>query len=145
MKPNSFLNISRKILKAYNRQCEKLLERYDIPQVSFDILMFLCNNPEFKTAHEISEIRHIKKNLVSVHVEKLVAAGMLERAPIEGDRRKIALVLTDKAEPIINDGRIMQESFFSTLTDGIDEEMWNTFEKMNLTLEYNVERILKNK
>lgn len=47
------------IVHACNKLCEPLLKKYDLPQVSFDILMFLANNPEFSTAQEISEIRNI--------------------------------------------------------------------------------------
>lgn len=143
MSPSSFLTISQKILHAYNKMCEPLLTEYDIPQVSFDILMFLTNNPEYSTAQEISEIRHIKKNLVSVHVEKLVSAGLLQRNSVVGDRRKIALSCTEKAKPIIRAGHKLQENFYSTLTAGIDDNMWRTLEQINTELEANAEQILK--
>ena len=41
-------------------------------KVAFDILLFLANNPEYKTASDIVEYRGIKANLVSVNVDKLV-------------------------------------------------------------------------
>lgn len=144
MQPNSFLLISRKMLHAYNKMCEPLLAEYGIPQVSFDILMFLANNPQFSTAKEICEIRHIKKNLVSVHVDKLVSAGLLQRNSVTGDRRKIALFPTEKAEPIIKAGHDMQNIFFSIISSGIDEDMWLVFDKINRTIETNAENILKN-
>ena len=62
--------------------CVPILHEFDIPQVSFDILMFLKNNPELCTAQQISEFRHIKKNLISVHVDKLVTAGYLDRKSV---------------------------------------------------------------
>ncbi|HJJ78251.1 MAG TPA: MarR family winged helix-turn-helix transcriptional regulator [Methanocorpusculum sp.] len=143
MNTSSFLAISQKILHAYNKLCEPLLAEYDIPQVSFDILMFLTNNPKYVTAQEISEMRHIKKNLVSVHVDKLVSAGFLKRSSIADDRRKIALSCTEKAKPIIQAGHKLQENFYSTLTAGIDDSMWSVFNKINATLEINAELILK--
>lgn len=63
MKPNLFLLSARKVLHAYNSLCEPLLEQFELSQVSFDILMFLANNPEYSTAQEISEIRNIKRIL----------------------------------------------------------------------------------
>ncbi len=143
MNSSSFLATSQKILHAYNKLCEPLLAEYDIPQVSFDILMFLTNNPKYVTAQEISEMRHIKKNLVSVHVDKLVRAGLLKRSSIADDRRKIALSCTEKAKPIIQAGHKLQENFYSTLTAGIDDSMWSVFNKINATLEINAELILK--
>ncbi len=143
MTSSSFLAISQKILHAYNKLCEPLLAEYDIPQVSFDILMFLTNNPEYSTAQEISEMRHIKKNLVSVHVEKLVSAGLIQRNPVAGDRRKIALSCTERAAPIIQAGHDLQEHFYRILTANIDEAMWITFDKINAQLAENAEKILK--
>ena len=70
MKISDYLIISKKTITAYNKTCESVLKKYDIPQVSFDILMFLTNNPEYVTAQDISEIKGIKKNLVSVPVLK---------------------------------------------------------------------------
>ena len=75
MTPSTFVAFFHDVLNAYNKMCEPILHEFDIPQVSFDILMFLNNNPELSTAQQISEFRKIKKNLVSVHVDKLVTAG----------------------------------------------------------------------
>lgn len=140
--PSVFLTVSRRIMQAYNRQCEPILETYGLPQVSFDILMFLSNHPENLTAQEICEIRHIRKNLVSVHVEKLVSAGLLSRSSVEGDRRKIALSPTERAEPIIRAGHRMQESFFEALSVGIDEDMRRTLEAVHTLLGENAELLL---
>lgn len=43
----------------------------------------------------------IKANLVSVHVDRLVKEGYLERRAVEGDRRKTELICTQKAQPVI--------------------------------------------
>ena len=134
MEANNFLNFAQKIDYAYSIISEPLVKRYGLPKVSFDILMFLANNPEYKTAQEVSEIRHIKKNLVSVHVEKLVAAGYLKRSTVDGDRRKIGLHCTEKADDIIRDGRELQKNFVEMLNVGISAEEWNihieVFEKI---------------
>ena len=142
MKPNNFLDVSKKILHAYNKLCEPILKEFDLPQVSFDILMFLSNNPEYSTAQEISEIRHIKKNLVSVHVEKLVSTGLLMRGSIDGDRRKKALICTEKAAPIVEAGQKMQLAFFERLSTGISEEQWNIYKEIHDTIEANAQKIV---
>ncbi|MEE0839562.1 MAG: MarR family winged helix-turn-helix transcriptional regulator, partial [Acutalibacteraceae bacterium] len=118
MKISDYLIISKKTITAYNKTCESVLEKYDISQVSFDILMFLTNNPEYVTAQDISEIKGIKKNLVSIHVEKLVRAGLLKRGFVSGDRRKVSLSCTEKARPIIEDGLAVQSSFYERITSG---------------------------
>lgn len=130
-------------LHAYTKMCEAVLAEFNIPQVSFDILMFLNNNPEYCTAQEISEVRHIKKNLVSVHVEKLVSAGLLLRGTVEGDRRKVALSCTEKAAPIIKAGLEMQKSFFEHLSAGISQEHWQVYKEIMDTINMNTEQIVR--
>ena len=130
MKVMEYLMISRKTLTAYNKMCQPLLEKYNLSQVSFDILMFLTNNPEYKTAQDVSEIRGIKKNLVSVHVDKLVNAGLLERGFIAGDRRKVSLTCTDKSKEIIDDGLRMQNDFYEHIVSGISKEDWKAYKRI---------------
>lgn len=139
---NSFFQNSQKIIHAYNHMCDPLLKRFDLPQVSFDILMFLNNNPEFSTAKEICDMRHIKKNLVSVHVERLVLAGLLRRAAVPGDRRKVALFCTEKAAPVIAAGTEMQQRFYREISRGITREQRELLGELESILASNAERLL---
>ena len=143
MRIADYLAMTKDTMSAYSRMCAPVLLNYGIPQISFDILMFLENNPEFCTAQEISEVRGIKKNLVSVHVEKLVRAGLLRRGTVSRDRRKISLAVTEKARPIIEAGLAAQQKFYERLTAGISEEDWAVYKHMNEHLAKNVREILK--
>ena len=143
MRISDYLTLTRDTMNAYNRMCEPILIQYDIPQVSFDILMFLTNHPDFCTAQDISEIRGIKKNLVSVHVEKLVRAGLLQRGTVSKDRRKIALTCTEKARPIIEAGLMVQQSFAERITSGISDDDWAVYKRINEKVKANTKNILK--
>ena len=81
-----------KLLELYNQLCSPLCQQTGISQTSLDILMFLKNNPQYKNAADIVKFRGIKANLVSVHVERLVQEGYLERQEVPGDRRKTELI-----------------------------------------------------
>ena len=85
------LEFARKTALAYNVICKPLCRELGVTQTAFDILMFLANNPDHKTARDIVEIRHIKANLVSVNVDRLVQEGCLVRKPVKGDRRNCLL------------------------------------------------------
>ena len=143
MKVSDYLIISKKTITAYNKTCKSVLEKYNLSQVSFDILMFLTNNPEYVTAQDISEIKGIKKNLVSIYVEKLVSAGLLKRGFVSGDRRKVSLSCTEKARPIIEDGLAVQSSFYERITSGITEEDWEAYKRINKRVMENTMGILK--
>ena len=118
---NFRLETAKKFSLAYRQVCRPLCRELGLPQTAFDILMFLGNNPAYKTARDIVEMRRIKANLVSVHVDRLVREGYLERQQVPGDRRKTLLLCTDKAQPVIAKGRLLQEDFFEKLLDGMDE------------------------
>lgn len=127
MKPNHGLTTFRWTLDAYTAFCKPLCRELDMTQLAFDILMFLANNPECCTARDICLIRGFKENNVSINVNKLVNEGYLERQPIDHDRRKIRLVLTDKAMPIVERGRVLQVSFSEALLDNLTEQEKTVF------------------
>lgn len=140
---NEYLETVQKISLAYNAKCKPLCQKLKLPQTAFDILMFLANNPDCKTASDIIEIRKIKANLVSVNVDKLVKEGYVERKSIENDRRKTELIYTEKALPIIKKGRKLQKSFFEQLFKGTDEEKQKIFFETIKTMSENADIILK--
>ena len=138
---NPELEFARKTALAYNALCRPLCQELNLPQTAFDILMFLGNNPECKTARDIVEIRKIKANLVSVNVDKLVKEGYLTRNSIEGDRRKIELQCTEQALPIIEKGRKLQQDFETALLKNTNENDRNGFFRTLEIIEENLEQL----
>ena len=50
---NPELEFARKTALAYNVICKPLCQELNLPQTAFDILMFLGNNPSYRTASDI--------------------------------------------------------------------------------------------
>ena len=140
---NFRLETAKKFSLAYRQMCNPLCRELGVPQTAFDILMFLGNNPAYKTARDIVEIRRIKANLVSVHVDRLVREGYLERQQVPGDRRKTELLCTDKAQPVIAKGRLLQENFFEKLYDGMSREERDAFSAALHRIGENLDAILE--
>ena len=99
------IEFGRKISAAYAALCKPLCQKLHLPQTAFDILMFLANNPGYQTASDVVEVRKLKANLVSVNIDRLVQEGCLVREADPGDRRRTLLRCTEKACPIIEQGR----------------------------------------
>ena len=137
------LEFVHKTALAYSTVCKPLCQKLKLTQTAFDILMFLANNPCFKTASNIVEIRHIKANLVSINVDRLVREGYLLRQPVEGDRRKTELVCTALAQPVIEQGRAVQESFLKNLLRGMDEAAQAAFFSEIAIIDHNIDELLK--
>lgn len=139
------MEFAAKMAAAYSAACKPLCQELKLPQTAFDILLFLANNPDYKTASDIVEIRKIKANLVSVNVEKLVKEGYLKRGAAEGDRRKVLLFCTDKAMPVIRRGRALQQSFFEQLFTGTKEETKKQFLEIIALMGKNLDSMLEGK
>ena len=137
------VELTKKFMAAYKAAQKKVCKAWNVPEVSLDILLFLANNPEYTTARDIVEVRSIKANLVSQHVDRMVREGYLCRKEVQGDRRKRDLSLTEKAMPIIEAGRRMQTDFFETLFHGVSEgEKRAFFETMDI-MSRNMDKILR--
>lgn len=117
----------KKLGNTYDEACKPICSKYGLTKTGFDILMFLANNPEYRTASEIVDIRMIKANLVSVNVDKLVKEGYLERMPVMGDRRKTELLITNKASFLVEEGREFQKNMLNKLMKNTTEEQRKVF------------------
>ena len=129
MENRSGMAVLHGIRQAYEDWCKPLCRELGMPQMAFDILMFLSGNPKLCTARDINRHHGFKENILSVNVNKLVSEGYLERLSVEGDRRKVRLALTEKARPIAERGRRAQEEFDRRIREGITPEELATFAK----------------
>ncbi|WP_246784177.1 MULTISPECIES: MarR family winged helix-turn-helix transcriptional regulator [Catenibacterium] len=137
------IEFPNKMAHAYSVICKPLCQEMKLPQTAFDILMFLSNNPQYKTARDIVEVRKIKANLVSINVDKLVKEGYLERREVTGDRRKTELVCTSQADSIIEKGRLVQKDFKDILFNNMEDSMKEILFKGMEIMENNLDRILE--
>ena len=137
------IEFPNKMAHAYSVMCKPLCQEMKLPQTAFDILMFLSNNPQYKTARDIVEVRKLKANLVSINVDKLVKEGYLERREVAGDRRKTELICTSKADSIKEKGRLVQKTFKDTLFNNMDDSVKDVLFKGMEIMEDNLNRILE--
>ena len=137
------IEFSRKLALAYNAVCKPLCRELGLSKTAFDILMFLGNNPAYKTARDVVELRCLKANLVSVYVDRLVQEGYLVRRQAAGDRRKTELLCTDKAQPVIARGRQLQSAFFQRLFADMDDGARHAFFAAMEIMDQNLNAILE--
>ena len=136
-----FYTYAKRFEEAYAAVMRPLTVELGMAQPAVDILLFLANNPGCETAGAICRMRGLKPAIVSFHIDRLVGEGFLQRQPVPGDRRKTALVLTEKAAPVIEQGRRLQKSFADRLTEGLGAEDLAHFRRCVAAFERNIERI----
>ena len=131
--------------EAYSNACKPICRELGLPQMAFDILMFLANNPDCSTAKEISRYRGFKENIISVNVNKLVNEGYLRRQEDREDRRKVRLFCTEKASEIIRRGRELQEGFIRQMLEGLTPEELQIHKSCLETIALNAQKLLEEK
>ena len=136
---------ARKIALAYEKALLPLAQETNLPHTAISILLFIANSTNPTTARDICELRGLKKPIVSTHVERLVAEGYIERQAVPGDRRKDALVCTDRAMKVIEAGRARQIRFAAEVLQGISEDDRAVMERCFKTMSENIDRIIKEK
>ena len=137
----AFFETALRAQKSYSRLMEPVCKKWNLTHNELDVLLFLANNPGCETAGAICRMRGLKPAIVSFHIDRLVGEGFLQRQPVPGDRRKTALVLTEKAAPVIEQGRRLQKSFADRLTEGLRAEDLAHFRRCVAAFERNIERI----
>lgn len=143
MNPIDFISTSTKAMKAYESFCQPLCKKFQLSQTSFDVLMFLANNPESNTARDICEIRGIRSGMASVAVDFLVKNGYLIRQADPDDRRIWRLLITEKSIEIILTGKQIQQEFGNQLTEGISEKDLKVYMEIAEKFKENILKIVQ--
>ena len=143
MNPIDFISTSTKAMKAYESFCQPLCKKFQLSQTSFDVLMFLANNPESNTARDICELRGIRSGMASVAVDFLVKNGYLIRQADPDDRRIWRLLITEKSTEIILTGKQIQQEFGHQLTEGISEKDLKVYMEIAEKFKENILKIVQ--
>lgn len=129
------LTVRQSTYHLYNKMFEKLLKKNNITQLEADIILFLADNKKCDTASGIIAARHLSKSHVSSSVESLSCHGLIDRERDDNNQKLVHLKLTEKAKPIVDEGRKIQREFNKKIFEGISEAdakiLTQSLEKIN--------------
>lgn len=106
----------------YSNCVESVCEKHHLTRMELDILLFLANNPQFDTAANIVEIRHLTKSHVSTSIRALESRGLLTKSYAPGNHKTIHLAPTPAAGDMIAEGKACQERFLKIIFRNFSEE-----------------------
>lgn len=136
-----YLAMMKKSETVYQRFCQSVIREYDLNATSFQVIMFLANNPQYNTARDLCQMRGIKTGIASVAVEQLIQMGYLERKTDARDRRIQRLYVTDRADDLIRQGRQVQQEFAQTIADGLTQQEQETYFRLTDKLMEKIEEM----
>lgn len=137
-----FWESQKSLTTLYEKMTECVRKKYNLTQVEFDILMFLHNNPQYKTATDIVKIRKLTKSHVSIGVSALQNKGYLSTHREDGNKKSVILTITEQANSLLADGEQVQIDFGKLLLDGFSKEEMDYCKKVFLRACENANKVL---
>ena len=102
--------------KYHATRFEAASVQYGLNQLEIDILLFLHNNPDCRTASDICRYRGLAKSNVSKAVEHLRTMDLLTVSPAADNRRQRMLGFTDAAAPLVQELHAIQQAATAAVT-----------------------------
>ena len=133
----------RGVIRFFDFSEREVCARHALTQTEADILAFLDNNPERDTASDIVEYRMLPKGYVSKAVEALIRGGYLLRSKDGADRRRIHLLPTDAARPVLRELSACREEFQNRLFAGFTPEERRAYESLSARIYENAASAMK--
>lgn len=121
------LETANKVRELQYKMYKKISDETGMHYTSIEIISFLYNNKTIQTAKEICSLLNLKPNLVSFHIDKLVKEEFIIREPIDEDRRKIKLILTEKSVPIAEKCNSIRRKLFDKITSNCSKKERDNF------------------
>jgi len=116
------LTIRLALKRRYAYEMAPVMARWQLTGMELDVVLFLGNNPGCDTASDMVQLCRLTKSHVSKAVESLTDKGLLCQQRDAGNRRRVHLLLTEKAAPVLEDGFAAQKRFVEGLTRGLTDE-----------------------
>ncbi len=124
--------------KFYTSQFEAAAARYGLNQLEIDILLFLHNNPDCRTASDICRYRGLAKSNVSKAVEHLRTMDLVTVSPAADNRRQRMLGFTAAAGPLVQELSAIQQAATAAVAADLTPAEWQNMQdyiaRMDATL-----------
>lgn len=91
------------IRKVYAKAFAESFVQENFSPNEVNILIFLARNPSLNTGRDLSVYLDVSKGLVCRSVDALIKKGLMTAEDDQKDRRIQRLVLTEKADPVIQE------------------------------------------
>lgn len=105
----------------YCKLTKPICEKYGLTQIEYDAIMFLHNNPQYKTAADIVKIRKLTKSHVSLGITHLEKKGYISKRYSNDNKKSVILDITAAAKDFISDGEKVQRLFGKIILGGFSE------------------------
>ena len=103
------LTIRAALKRRYAHEMTEVLDKWQLTGMEADVLLFLANNPGCDTASDMVTLCQLTKSHVSKAVDHLTEMGYITQQRDQQNRRKVHLLLTEEAKPVVKAGQAAQK------------------------------------
>lgn len=114
-----FWDQHKTITRYYEILMSSVCEKYQLKHLEYDILMFLHNNPQYRTAADIVRVRKSTKSHVSTSLKTLEDRGFIAKKTDPVNKKHIELDLLEPANELVRDGLLAQRQFTEQMLRGL--------------------------
>ena len=93
-----FWDQHKTITRYYEILMSSVCEKHQLKHLEYDILMFLHNNPQYRTAADIVRVRKSTKSHVSTSLKTLEDRGLIAKKTDPVNKKHIELDLLDQRQ-----------------------------------------------
>ncbi len=121
----------QKVMTAlYEAITKPVCEKYGLTRMEYDIVMFLHNNSQYKTASDIVKMRRLTKSHVSTGIKLLEEKGYILKYHTDDNRKNLILQLSNKSKVLIEEGENAQNLYGKTIFSGFTDSEMETCREM---------------
>jgi DNA-binding MarR family transcriptional regulator len=110
-------DVARLMRRNFNRQVQKL----GLTQAQWQVIAYLMHSEGMRQT-DLAAILEVQPISVARLIDRMAAAGWVERRPDPNDRRAVNLYLTPRAEPIAHELRAAGTLVREAATQGLSAE-----------------------
>lgn len=122
----SLLFLMHDVSRLLRRQMDQRAQALGLTSAQWRVLASIARvellEQEPLSQAALAEQMDMEPITLSRHVDRMEAAGLIERRPNPHDRRAYRLYLTDTARPLVDRFRAMGSDCLGSATDGITDE-----------------------
>lgn len=131
--------------KLYEKKAEKIKERYHLRKIDMELLYYLSQgDEEHNTAKDLFERHTFTKGHISQSISRLKLRSMVKVEKDPRDRRKEHILLTEKAQELLEEIRGLHQGLVDTIFTGFTEEERQNLGRIAEKINANIEKELRN-
>ena len=108
-----------RLQKSIMVRAKKTAASNDLTMPQFSILEMMRNKQQI-AQKELQTKTHFPKSTLSYAIEGLVQAGILQRTPVEGNRREMELSLSEQGLALINHMKLQEDGVYVRFKQAVD-------------------------